>query len=167
LCEEYFKKFNQYKEYISKCNSSFIVIRFPASPVYTCYFSGCINVTGVRCLSDIKDKVLQLSCNLNIDYHQLSSPKIDNITARYPKTTSTKLHILTGICKNWRKWFISIKHNRSIFPGLFLKTESGTLIWFNSGSIISVGSKSEIDLIHLSQLISLLKKEYEQYQYPL
>ena len=82
---------------------------------------------------------------------------MDNISAKYEtKKQKINLNILkASLVKDSR--IISLKYNRERFPGLFLKTLMGTVIWFPTNSIISVGSKNTNDLYFLDNLI----KQYE------
>ena len=143
-------------ELVTKQKPSFCVLKYN-SLIFTCFYSGHINVTGIKTLENICQCVESFASKTNIPLQSFSAPVVDNISAKYEtKKQKINLNILkSSLVKDSR--IISLKYNRERFPGLFIKTLMGTVIWFPTNSIISVGSKNTSDLSFLDNLI----KQYE------
>lgn len=160
----YKKSLTQHRWQCSKKSHSFVVFRFNPY-VFTCFYTGFINVTGIRKLEHI-DYCLKLFCKaLNIDQESIAPFVIDNISSQWPKAHPLpKLKLLEV---NERALVharvISTSYNRERFPALFLKTKYGTVLWFATPSIVGVGSKSLTATIQLKlivdQVIQSLKGE--------
>ena len=109
-------------------------------------------MTGVRHLDTIV-----LAINIlkdEIGFESEDQFVVDSISSRYIATTKRRISIpflLQEIRKEFR--LLSIKYNRERFPGMFIKTSYGTIIWFPSNSVVCVGSKSQEDLTQIADFI--------------
>jgi len=146
--------------FITKKKPSFCMFKYKTL-IYTCFYSGYINVTGLKTLGNIYIPKYIFSSQSGIPLKSISLPVIDNISAKYIKVrngekTSRDLHCFINILRHDHR-IISLKYNRERFPGLFIKTINGTIIWFPSNSIITVGCKHHSDLQEIDKII----KQYE------
>jgi len=145
------KDFLQISPLVRITKPSFSVVRIHKF-IYTCYKNGFINVTGVRHLDTIV-----LAINIlkdEIGFESEDQFVVDSISSRYIATTKRRISIpflLQEIRKEFR--LLSIKYNRERFPGMFIKTSYGTIIWFPSNSVVCVGSKSQEDLTQIADFI--------------
>ena len=138
---------------ISKENGSFFIYR-NKSLVYSIYYKGHVNITGIKTKCDIANALTFLSDIPGVK--KLYNFKVDNITC------SAKLH---QSIYSWNQSFTSylnqlnhlnifniIQYSPQIFPGAFLKSSNtGTIIFFASGKFNVVGCKnipSILTLIH-------------------
>jgi len=159
FCESYNSYLNTtISSKITKKRASFIVIRLE-SFVYTCYYSGHINVTGIKKEADISKARKDITAFLNLEESHIGETYIDNISSKYFGLCRLKprnLFELIDVAKNIRP-IKKIKYNRERFPALFMKTDFGTLLRFSSSALIAVGSKKKEDLIKLSEIVSELE----------
>lgn len=145
--QEYYKLSNS--PYITKRKKSFIILRLNQF-VYTCFLSGFINITGVKKLEYIHKAIDDLAFHLGISTKDFTEFKIDNIHAscNIPHTPSpVNINRLVQILSCKKVHFIKeIRFNRQKFPGLTLRTDKGSILWFSSNRILLTGCKSEQDL---------------------
>ncbi len=94
-----------------------------------------INVTQIPSLKLIRKsiRVIEKCLGCSVLYY-----KIDNIIATSDLKQSVNLIDIVS-----RRRFDKIKYNNEIFPGLFIKFPSGTVIIFHSGKIVIVGCKNQ------------------------
>jgi len=121
--------------------------------------SGFINVTGIKTRLKIEEALKVLQTHFELDSSDLEQYVIDNISSQYTGNLhSLRNRNLSALAREGAslKHTIKVKYNREKFPGLFLKTDHGTLICFSSPAIVAVGSKNDEDLRKLRQLIEQL-----------
>ena len=142
-------------EFNKKTLFSFCVLRVGGF-VYNCFFSGYINITGVRNHGAIACALRALYFALKVEEKEniFDEPTIDNITA------SHKIVCRKKICLSEKKQrlrdrneIITIKYNRERFPNMFIKTKLGTIIWSPNNVVCSVGTKTLSNLTKLSLLV--------------
>ena len=162
--EQYINFLKSDSSFITKRTASFVVIRLPCTHCfYCCYYSGHVNVTGVPCLADIEKQLDRFCILLNLNRNDISQVIVDNITAVIHPISSTRVNLfqlINFIRSNNYDEVKGLKYNNQIFPGLFIKTLSGTIIWFNSNAISCVGSKCMQDVEELRNLIVRITSEY-------
>lgn len=144
---------------IRKRKNSFVIIRI-GKFVYTCFYTGYINVTGVK--SDLFYPLQRLAFEIGLPESAFSAPSIDNI--------HTKRHFSSHINLNNLKYkldyqwkfdkIIHIHFNRERFPGLFIKTSLGTILWFATDTIITLGSKTHENIEQLYGLIKNIREKW-------
>ena len=135
-----------------KVYSNFIVFR--RDYVYTLFKPGIgkssahLNITKLRDKSEIL-KAVNIIKNKISGQLLLSTIKIDNITC--------SLHLNREI--NLREFYktnnsnLQISYKSEKFPGLFVKTNKGTILIFHTGRVILVGCKTKRDIKWLMKLI--------------
>lgn len=141
----------QESEAVTKRTHSFAVLRLPPV-VYTCFYSGFINVTGIRTFEQLRSVTTTLREHLGLDPEvDPVEPHIDSISSAWPQDQFLPGHQLNKVRDIALKesQVTGIKWNRQQFPALFLKTKFGTILWFNAPAIVSVGSKEKQDLTEL------------------
>ena len=142
-------------EAVAKRTHSFAVLRLPPL-VCTCFYSGFINITGIRTFEQARPALDSLLKHLCLEPEAvLDEPHIDSISSSWPKHLPLPAHKLNKVLDIAAKQpqVQRIKWNRQQFPALFLKTKFGTILWFNSPAIVSVGSKTKADLIELKGIV--------------
>lgn len=145
----------QESEAVSKRTPSFVVLRLPPF-VYTCFYSGFINITGVRDFDQVEVAIATILDRLRLDPEAVwGEPQVDSISSCWPKTQPLPAHKLNRVYSIASKdsEIVALKLNREQFPALFLKTQFGTLLWFNSPAVVSVGSKKKEDLQALKEIV--------------
>lgn len=150
-------------EAVGKRTHSFAVLRLPPL-VCTCFYSGFINITGVRTFEQTRSALDSLLEHLHLGPEAApGEPHIDSISSAWPKHLPLPAHNLNKVLDIAAKQpqVQGIKWNRQQFPALFLKTKFGTLLWFNSPAIVSVGSKNEEDLIALKNIVDIILSQLE------
>ncbi len=136
---------------------SFCILRV-GKFVYNCFFSGYINITGVRNCDAIATAIDALYWALDIIKTEniFTEHVIDNISAICNNLSKKKINLLEKKrLKDTNKEIIHIKYNRERFPNMFIKTEFGTIIWSPNNVVCTVGSKNLKALSKLSSLILL------------
>ena len=140
-----------------KENGSFFVYRLRGY-VFCVYYSGHINVTGIKFIQEIQ--YIENIINEFYGIKKVIKSTIDNITC----TAKISASLYT-----WNEPFASylrkiddisifdiIQYSPQTFPGAFLKTtNSGTIIFFATGKINIVGCKS------VKTIKQLLKKFFK------
>ena len=162
--ENYIAFITSDSSFITKRTASFVVVRLPLTHcVYSCYYSGHINVTGISSFEHIKIELNRFCTTARLQQHDIRQITIDNITAVIHPTNISRVSLydlITHITNSKYDEVKSLKYNNQVFPGLFIKTSSGTIIWFNSNAISCVGSKSIEQLTELRDLILRISTEY-------
>lgn len=160
---------NGSSEVVKKC-ASFAVVRWSGSKaVFCCYYKGHINVTGVKSAHEIIEALEQLT-KIGIKRTHLSPIVVDNLSSKpSPSHISTKLraskhrinlyNLVNIIHALHLPEVLSVKYNRQKFPGLFIRTVYGTILWFNSNAVSCVGSKSASVVVKLHNLIKIICHE--------
>lgn len=116
-------------------------------------------MTGIKTISSIEEALKVFQNFFQLDSDDLEHYVIDNISSQYKGNLHSLLNRnLTTLAKvgECLKDSVKVKYNREKFPGLFLKTDYGTLICFSSPAIVAVGSKNEEDLRKLKEIIEEL-----------
>lgn len=133
---------------------SFIVLRRKHF-VFTCFFSGFINVTGVKNFEQLKKSVKCLAKCLHMRKKYFQNPIVDSISSSYPNPSLVPKQNVSHVIKEAYSFSCvrSIKYNRERFPAAFIKTNYGTVLWFGTPSIVVVGSKSKLDLLYVKHFI--------------
>ena len=151
---------------ITKETKSFVVIRLkPEKPyVYTCFYTGHINITGIRKVRKINSSIKALRRHLQIKENIFTAPVIDNISSKWTdkleKFNISKVHAIAKLEKSVQQ----TKYNRERFPGLFIKTEvDGTILWFASPAVVGVGSKTIVNLQNLKLLVESISAKCRIY----
>lgn len=124
--------------------------------MYNCYYTGYLNVTGVRTIKGISVALDVLAYFLDLPEEAFEKIKIDNITAKC-KILSVKCVSLRDKKMNLQnhKKVISLQYRREIFPNMFIKTKYCTIIWSTRNQVSCVGIKNEH---HLSKILNLIKE---------
>ena len=78
-------------EVVTKQKPSFCVLKYD-SLIFTCFYSGHINVTGIKTLGNIYQCVELFSSKTNISIQSFSAPVVDNISAKY-ETKKQKINL--------------------------------------------------------------------------
>lgn len=130
-----------------KVTASFTIVRLHRF-VYTCFFSGFINLTGLQNFEQIEEGIQCLAKYLHMKRRHFEKIKVDSISASYPEPSLIPKQNVARVIKEAYTFNCvrSIKFNRERFPAAFIKTNYGTVLWFGTPSIVVVGSKSEYDL---------------------
>ena len=109
-----------------------------------------VNVTGIKTINEVKDAICwleQIYCKK--EFFDFISCKIDNITSCFNSGRKLSLHSLANIVPG-------ISYNPERFHALYLKTDKGTIIAFQSGKLNILGCKS---LEHILELWTLIKRK--------
>ena len=143
---------------ITKSFPSFIILRH-LHLVFTCFYSGFINITGIKDLTYIEEAKLILANILSIKISDFNNEIIDNISAKWVGLGKKNI-ILTLLISYIKKDSLvkSYKYNREKFPALVIKLLAGTIIWFPTNTIYSVGAKTKNDL----NLLAIFINKYER-----
>jgi TATA-box binding protein (TBP) (component of TFIID and TFIIIB) len=146
----------------SKKSSSFIVVRAQNSLVFTCFFSGYVNLTGIKDFESAELALTELCNILDKSIDCFSVPVIDSISSRWNKESwpidKFPLRKIQESAKEEENYIYSWDQ-REQFPALFLKTSFGTLLWFVTPSVVAVGSRSGQDIGRLTEIVrSILKR---------
>lgn len=141
-------KFNN----VSKTFPSFFVWRAHGY-VYVIFFTGHVNVTSIQGLNRVPDAIYCLLTDFKLDVTPFPKWTCDNITADGYINLKQKLD-LSDVCRKLRnsETFAKIRFNTQRFPGCFIKTIYGTILFFNSGKYVLVGIKSTQAIYALEQL---------------
>lgn len=141
---------------VQKCKDvgSFFVYRQKGF-VFSIYYTGHVNVTGIRCMSKLEDGISILKSIPGIQ--SIKNIILDNITCTglLPNSMyscqngfTEYLNALSALDN-----FDIIQYSPQTFPGAFLKkTGLGTIVFFSTGKFNLVGCKS-YDI--LAQLITI------------
>jgi len=132
-----------------KENGSFFVFRLEGF-VFSVYYSGHFNVTGLRNTSEIK-KVKSVILSQIIGVTKIHKITIDNITctSKLNKTVYTWEESFVNYLQRLevQNSFDIIQYSPQTFPGAFLKTlNTGTIIFFATGKFNIVGCSSEKEI---------------------
>ena len=132
------KQFCQENSSVTVRQPNFFVLR--KTYVYVIFFTGHVNVTGCSSVEAIglsRDILLQcLGTRMEI-----GKITIDNITSSGAINRVKKIR-LPELTQKLKRLEIPFRYNPHRFPGLNFKLKSVTVIVFNSGKFILVGSKS-------------------------
>jgi len=115
---------------------------------------GYINVTGLPNYSSLAPCVLELTSIFGLRNHELSPPRIDNITASGNFFCSIDLETLAQ--QLLRESFFCFRTNQ--FPGLIIRAKNGTILVFNSGKYTIVGLKCISHGIEMIQQVSAVMR---------
>ena len=159
--QDFFKNSNS--PYVTKRHRSFMVIRLENKAVYTCFYSGFINVTGVKSVSEIEKIIHHFAGYLGISWRDFSPPKIDCINSVFVTSKRKKVNLkkLAEILSAEKyDWLTDIRYNREKFPGMTIKTLIGSILIFPSFSILLTGTKSEQETKVLSHRVENILKQW-------
>lgn len=140
-----------------KCYKNFVV--FKNKFTYVIFktnksFQNHINITKIRDLFFITEAVDLFKSIFTCEVKKIT---VDNIIATTEINNFIDLSILQDQIKfHFIHLDFKVKYNSEVFPGLFIKTLFGTIIFFKSGKIVLVGSKSKGDIEWLMQKIYVL-----------
>lgn len=139
------KLVEQFRHKSEKKFPSFVVFKLEKYS-YVCYYSGFINITGIKTYSDIKLSLKNLQLFLNFSKLKFTSLRIDNITCLCTCVKEKRICLSSKLKKlqtlNLPHIIKSIKYEREIFPNMFIKTKYGTIIWSSNNKVSCVGVKS-------------------------
>ena len=147
-----FKK-NIYKKYYKKQN---YILRgiFGVATILGAKYNH-VNITGIKILKQVPKSVKIFCKTFEININEIQNAKIDCISITSSAPAGLKFKILKSTAK--------VKYeiiNPPKFPGIiFKKYKSPTLIYFNSGKINLIGSKTISEIkINLLNFFDFLKK---------
>lgn len=110
---------------------------------YVCYYTGFINVTGLKKIKHIKASLDTLKKFLKNGEFKFENIVIDNITTKCTCLQEKKIclqkmrnNIQLKYGLDTIKW---IKYEREVFPNMFIKTKYSTLIWSTNNKVTCVG----------------------------
>lgn len=136
--------------FVSKRKQSFFVLR-PDEFVYCIYYSGHINVTGLKRLDDVRKSCLFLRRELSLNILE-GSAKIDNITSATEVQSDQYFNLTRFVSQLAASAFYStacsrckivgLCYNKQVFPGAFIRTDIGTILFFNTNKVVCVGTKT-------------------------
>lgn len=143
---------------IRKRKNSFVIIRL-GSFVYTCFYSGFINITGVKL--NLLYPLQRLAFEIGLPENAFAAPTIDNIHTKRHFSSHINLNALKYKLDQWNfDKIIHIHFNRERFPGLFIKTGLGTILWFATDTVITLGSKTHENIEQLYSLIKNIREKW-------
>jgi len=155
-----------------KFYSNFCVVRWPRADkpqrrkkgkalVATVFFSGFCNVTGIRRWADIEKDVNTVCRHLNLDAR--TPPCVDNISAsgRFCCVRRNFFRVVQTGLEGVSSLPCFVSYNAQVYPGLFLQSIYGTVVAYQSGKCVLVGSKT---LAELSWLVDLIKLAFDLHQ---
>ena len=125
-----------------KKTASFFIVRDKF--IYTIFYTGHINCTGIKRLSDINESVSRLMSQLNLTLDQVKTVKIDSILAASRISNYVNL---TSFAHFLRQRNYSVQYNPQRFPGLCIRKFPGCVLTFISGKVIFSGPNSE-EILH-------------------
>jgi TATA-box binding protein (TBP) (component of TFIID and TFIIIB) len=139
-----------------KKHHNFAVIRTKGC-VYIAFFSGFVNVTKLRTLTDAEEAVLAFKSLIGFkDIEDKGCPLyiIDNIIASGHFGHTVNIHNLRQICAadttSGNIQDIDFSYKPAYFAGAFLKLRGcGTILIFHSGAYSIVGAKSYTGVKHI------------------
>ena len=160
--KEYLTRLNGCSVSITKRKTSFVVIRdsIIGPLVLCCFFSGHINVTGANRVEGLGHAVTNIAHYFGFRPTDFTSACIDNISSTIKTLTKTRINLFTlsQHIKNLNlKQVEKITYKKQRFPGLFIKTCAGLILWFNSNAITCVGSKSLQEVHQLHNIVLEIK----------
>ena len=152
-------------EAVGKRKNSFSVLRLPSllegvPPfVYTCFYGGHVNATAIRSWEHVPVAVQLLKDHLGLQ--EKVRVYIDMVSSRWPPEEHYKLKK-----ENLNQLLANAKKERSVglttldrerFPALYIRSRYGTLLWFPTGAIVGVNSKTKEDLKQMKLLAERIK----------
>jgi len=130
---------------------SFFVYKF-STFTFIIYYTGHINVTGLRLLNDIYLCYTHLVTIPGVS--EVHAVKIDNITLSGQVSLKPYRFIPFIKAQAIKSSFDKIRFSQEIFPGAQFKLfNKGTLVLFRSGKFNLVGIKNYSDAIHLTEAL--------------
>lgn len=160
-------------ERVTKRRNSFSVLRLPLrrppdlgdfpSLVYTCFYSGHVNATAIRKWEHVPIAVQCLREHLGLSQEVEDNVQINMVSSRWPPEEHYKLKR-----ENLNRLLIAAQNEEAVsrtqldrerFPALYIRSRYGTLLWFPTGAVVGVNSKSKQDLEQLKFLAERIKKE--------
>lgn len=146
-------------ELVVKKYPSFCVLRLGRF-VYVCFYSGCINITGVK---NIEHLYLPISClcfSVNVSESMFINPIVDNVSAKFTGDRIRLINLITFAANIKDLPFVKrVKYNRERFPCMFVRTLHGTIIWSPRNAITCVGIRGEVGLLVMEDYINTLLKK--------
>ena len=152
-------------ERVGKRKNSFSVLRLPSllegfPPfVYTCFYCGHVNATAIRNWEHVPIAVQLLKDHLGLQ--ERVRLYIDMVSSRWPPEEHYKLkkENLTRLLANAKKeasvYLTTLDRER--FPALYIRSRYGTLLWFPTGAIVGMNSKTKEDLEQMKLLAERIK----------
>lgn len=125
---------------------------------FVCYYSGYVNITGLKQVGEIKIALGALKKILGNTFFEFENVVVDNITAKCFCVKPRQICLQRKREKiefKFKDKIKSIKYKREIFPNMFIKTKYSTLIWSSNNKVSCVGLKK---LVHIKKLCKLIKK---------
>lgn len=129
----------------------------------TCFYNGWINVTGISNLENISVDCMSVASLLFPNRKRSFSCLIerftlDNISATgYDEMLTDSFHSIVDnremILKRLEGSVLNISHNNHRFPGIFIKTTSGTCIVYRTGKYVAVGVRKIGNLSKIQTVI--------------
>lgn len=149
---------------VKKSRKNFYVLRFPSVPYVLCIFRNYVNISGIKHLvhlPHVKTIVSHLFDINDFDLH------IDNLTAKIctPFKNIFLPHLTDFISNNQIKFKVkSVRFDPETFCALIIRFGEkpwGTLLLFNSGKCVSVGCKTEANLLNATLQLDIIWNQYE------
>jgi TATA-box binding protein (TBP) (component of TFIID and TFIIIB) len=106
------------------------------------YNTGFVNCTKIRNYSEISAALEEFSQVFKLDLEYFSTPIIDNTTSSGSFDKVIYLNKLKEKIQA-QNVFQKVNFNPEHFPGLFIKTNNGTIIVFHSGKYTIIGAKCQ------------------------
>lgn len=127
---------------------------------YICYYSGFLNVTGLKQISDIENSLNILKNYFKVCNLKFGAIVIDNITTKCTCVKQEQICLQNKkekiLASSLFQDIITIKYEREIFPNMFLKTKHMTIIWSSNNKVSCVGLKNIAQFQDACELIKQL-----------
>ena len=140
---------------VSKKTASFFVFRDIF--IYTIFYTGHINCTGIKSLSDINKATRFILTQLKLSSNAVENIRTDSILAA---DRISRYICISDFAKFLRDREYNVQYNPQRFPGLCIRNIPGCVLTFISGKVIFSGIKSENNLTRISELIRKLYNDY-------
>lgn len=149
------KEFSINSSLVTLKKSNFFVLRDKF--VYIIFYTGHINITGIKAFHEINQSKGEIKAHLNLD---IGEPRIDNITLSGSVKGKVNLFSFSSILQQNR---LDFGFNPHKFPGLNFRPTScpGTVVLFSSGKFILVGIKCQANITRVIDEFGRLFQTYE------
>lgn len=144
---------------VTRKSSNFFVLR--SKYVYIIFFTGHVNITGVRSVNEVANSCIHLKGLLHNKDLEISTPSIDNICSSGSVRDRVDLYQLAVFLQKNGYQFCFNPHK---FPGLSIapleNAARGTFTIFSSGKFILVGLKSSYELDSVTKVFFAIIEKY-------
>ena len=121
------------------------------------FYTGHINCTGIKSLSDINKATRFILTQLKLSSNAVENIRTDSILAA---DRISRYICISDFAKFLRDREYNVQYNPQRFPGLCIRNIPGCVLTFISGKVIFSGIKSENNLTRISELIRKLYNDY-------